>query len=186
MAVTENKLSRKHLLDAMAQTAKGFIAQGHEHQAQIFLLLGSEREGYTVEHTAIIPMPAPTDHHAKDVVEAVLQQLVEPYDAYIFLSESWMVKIDKEQKEKIGGVIGHIKEQPDRIEVFMLQFVAKLGALESRSYEIKRDGPKPTLAEPEISEKPMVGRFSNLYDHARPDWEDVVFGDAVPPKEKGN
>lgn len=147
------------LLDSIATQGEQYIADGNEHAAQV-MCLTKKGAGYAVEVIAIAPMPG--SQEGKDAVAHALGHLVEPFDAYIFLTEGYYVKLTS--REAVDEIVGKVKDHPDRVEIFSLHFVSKAGASRMVTYEIKRDKAKPYLEK--MDDKPAdvsEGRFVNFY-----------------------
>jgi hypothetical protein len=153
------------LLGEIATQAEAYIASGHEHAAQVFLLQ-KDATGYAVRVIAVAPLPE--DQTGKSEMAEALGQLVAPFDAYIFLTEAWFVAV--ESREAARGLIGKVKDQPNRVEVFQLHFVSKQGESRMLDWEILRPegekarfGPKRETR----NEGQPEGRFANFYLWAR-------------------
>jgi hypothetical protein len=153
------------LLGAIAKQGEEYIAAGNEHASQLFLLRKAP-EGYAVEVIAIAPMPE--DQAGKSEMAEALGQLVAPFDAYIFLTEAWFVTV--QSREAARGLIGKVKDQPGRVEVFQLHFVSKQGESRMLDWEILRPAGEPARFGPKRetrNEGQPEGRFANFYLWAR-------------------
>jgi hypothetical protein len=153
------------LLAAIAKQGEQYIADGHEHSSQLFLLR-KEDPGYAVEVIAVAPMPG--DQDGKDAVAAAIGHLVAPFDAYIFLTEAWMVTV--KSRGEIDAMVGKVKDQPGRAEIFSLHFVSKAGESRMQTWEIERpaEGKAHFGKKHETtSEGHVEGRFVNFYLWAR-------------------
>jgi hypothetical protein len=159
------------LLSEIAKQAESYIASGHEHASQVFLL-EKDRTGYAVRVIAVAPMPG--DQAGKDQMAEALGHLVAPFDAYIFLTEAYFVRV--KSRAEVQQMIGKVKDQPGRVEVFQLHFVSKAGESRMVDWEILRsEGEKPKFGPKNDRTSDVAeGRFVNFYLWAR------------DPREAGN
>lgn len=159
------------LFTAMGTQGEAYIRDGHEHAAQLFLLRKAEGDDarYWVETIVVAPIEEPAHNFdAREAHADMMAALVEPYDAYIFLSEAWMLNV--KSRDEVEQHVGHVKEHPDRVETFQLHFVSKLGKSLMRQWRIVREPGKLTRLEQwgDDFEKPLEGRHGNLYAQTFP------------------
>ena len=149
------------LLAAIAKQGEEFIAAGHEHQSQLFLLRRIEG-GWGVEVIAITPMPEGQEE--RDAMAVASGHLVAPFDAYIALCEAYYLKVHSQ--EEVDAVVGKVKDQPGRVEVFQLHFVTRDHSA-NRMIDwpiIREEGQRARFGEKnDRSFDNAEGRFVNLY-----------------------
>jgi hypothetical protein len=148
------------LFGAIAKQGEQYIAEGNEHAAQLFLLR-KKGIGYAVECIAVAPI---MNDEAKDVIAEALGHVVEPFDAYIFLTEAYFLRV--KSRAEVDAVVGKVKDTPGRIEVFQLHFVSKAGDSKLVHWEIERpEGAKAHFGKRvESSSRDLAeGRFVNFY-----------------------
>jgi hypothetical protein len=154
----EVKKEALRVTDMLAETAQQYIADGHEHAATLFCLF--LEDGQYQVHTVVLA-PLPDENRGKEAIAYALGQMVEKYDAYVFLTEGWMVKQDKEDPPLNVRPSQH----PKRIETFQLHFVTKLGDELFRTWHILRHTDKPAeLVHDHDTEIPTAGRFANFFE----------------------
>jgi hypothetical protein len=150
-----------HLLKAIAERAEDYIGDGHEHQAQLFLLRRIEG-GWGVDVIAVTPLPPGQDE--RDAMAQAMGHLVAPFEAYIELVEAYFTIA--RDREEVQALIGKVKDAPGRVEVFQLRFVTRDGKVNRvLTWEILR----PTGERAHFGTKTdqtneySEGRFANLY-----------------------
>jgi len=152
----ETKTKAIRLTDYMLETARAYIASGQEHTATLFTLM-DDGEDYRV--IAVILTPLPNDRMGKAAIAHAIGEIVEPFDAYVFLTEGWMVQMKFKEEPK-----GPLSMHPQRIETFQLNFVTKFGDQLMRSWRILRPKGKPAeLVHDHDSEIVTEGLFANFY-----------------------
>ena len=161
----KTKLRIAKLLNNLEETARDYIAQGHEHVPQIMgLRLVS---GHFVVHTIMLTPGFNTDEE-KDTIAQVMGELVEPFDAYIYSAEGWMLILPRDTDP--DSDLPRPSLHPDRIETLYIHFVTKLGEELLRSWKIVRPAEgKPYLERFKDSEEPAHGRFANFYRYTVPE-----------------
>ena len=159
----KTELRVKKLLWEIQKTAERYIADGNEHTAQIMGLVLEEGR-YRVDAVIVVPM---FDDEQKTMAAHAMGAIVEPFDAYIFITEAWML-VAKSRAE-VDEVIGHVKEHPNRVECFQLHFVTKMGEELCRCWKIVRPAEgRAYLEHMSDTETPMEGRFANFYSYTFP------------------
>jgi len=159
----KTKLRITKLLKSLEETAADYIAQGHEHVPQIMgLQLVS---GHFIVHTIVMTPGFNTDEQ-KDALAVAMGQMVEPFDAYIYICEGWMVVLppDSDPDAEVRPSL-----HPDRIETLNVHFVTKLGEELLRTWKIVRPvDAKPYIERLSDTEQPAHGRFANFYRYTMP------------------
>jgi len=163
-------MTPKELLDMLEFQGGKIIAGGEEHVPMLFCLKNRTDgvEGYDILQLAAVQMPEP--EHREEMAKQ-LSELVEKYDGYVFATEGWVVKLPKTEGMTVNEAVDYAativrpSQHPQRIEVFMVNFVSKWGTYLSRTYEIVRvEGQPATLKLDVESTAPLAGIFGNLYD----------------------
>ena len=150
------------LMEDMGRTGENYIREGHEHTTQIFTLMWQPK--LRVHTVALVPHT----RDEKDAAAHAIGALVAPFDAYIFLSEAWRSMAHSEEEVERIWREGSAA-QPDRVEVFTLHFVTKLGDQARWEWDIDRTGDKPTLINRTIVRgQADEGRFANFYEYSMP------------------
>jgi len=160
----KTKLRITKLLHQLEETAGDYIAQGNEHVPQVMCL--QLVSGHFHVHTIMMTPGFNTDEQ-KDRLAVAIGQMVEPYDAYIYLCEAWMVLLPPDTD--LDDVI-RPSHHPDRVETFHVHFVTKLGEELLRTWKIVRPADaKPYLERLKDTEEPARGRFANFYRYSMPE-----------------
>jgi len=163
----KTELRIKKLLRDIEKQAEQYIADGHEHTNQVMTLMLEEGR-YKVIGIVIVPASGDAE---KDAAAFVMGQLVAPFDAYIYISEAWMLAT--KSREEAEQWFGRISEHPDRIECFNLHFVTKMGEELYKTWRIIRpEGERAYLQHDRDTEDPMEGRFANFYRYTFPETGD--------------
>ena len=154
------------LLHGIEAMARDYIAAGNEHAPTLFCLR-KERKKYKVDVVMLTPTANDTE---KDAAALACGQVVEPFDAYIHLTEGWRVQLPAGADINAWLAAGRrASTEPDRVEILSLHFVSRLGEQLFREFRIVReDGKAPRLEFERESEQPMEGRCANFYDYAMP------------------
>jgi len=156
-------LRSKLLLREIEKTAEMFVSTGNEHASQIIGLTLHEGRYHP---TTVIVAPL-FDNVNRDRYAEAMGQLVEPFDAYIYLCEGWTVS---EPLSAIEARTIRPSQDPNRIEIFMLHFVTKLGEQILKTWKIIRPETGQAYFEHlNDTEKPLEGRFANFYEYTFPE-----------------
>jgi hypothetical protein len=154
----------ERLFAALRTQAESYIAAGHEHASTIFgLMRAADGPTLTVHTVVLAPLLRDED---RDRTAEVLGKLVEPFDAYIYLSENWMIQLAP--GEPIPNRPMRLND-PRRVETLLLHFVSKLGDELMRDWYIRRPAGRPPYLEYHYeSEHPSEGRCANFYAYTTP------------------